>query len=106
MSEGTIDVLLYIAYGLLGLGVVSIVLFVIKHMIANPRRMLRSLIGLGLLAVVFGVAYATASGEPVAGIEVSETVLRFIEALLRVTYVAFLGGIGLLIVSEIVNLVR
>ncbi len=106
MNEGTIDLLLYIAYGLLGLGIFAIMLFMIKQVISSPRQMIRSLIGLGVLVVVFLIAYATAEGTPVSGIETSETVLRIIEALLRVTYVAFIGGVALLIISELVNWVR
>ncbi len=106
MSENLVDTLLYVAYGLVGLGVLSIILFLLKNVLSSPKQALRSLVGVGILVVLFGIFYGMSDGSPVPGIDVSAEVLRFIEGMLRLTYVAFVVGIGLLVLSELYNLVR
>ncbi len=106
MSENFVDILLYVAYGLLGLGVALIILFLLKSLIGNPRQALRSLIGVAILAALYGIFYSMADSTPLGNVEVSAEVLRFVGALLRMTYVAFGLAIGLMILSELYNLVR
>ena len=53
-----LDVGLYIFYVLLAIAVIAAVVFPIINAIKTPAALLKSLIGVGALLVLFGIAYA------------------------------------------------
>lgn len=57
-----VDYGLPITYGLLGLAVVGVVLFPLIQAIFNPRMLVKTLIGVGVLAVVYFVGMQMSSG--------------------------------------------
>ncbi len=67
---------IFLAYGLMAIGVIAILVFAITRMISNPAAAKNALIGLGGLVVVAGISYAVSSGEDAntvfAKLEVSE----------------------------------
>jgi hypothetical protein len=63
------DLLMYWMYALVVFGVAIVVLFVIIRFLAslktNPRRAMNGVIGIALIAALFGAAYSLASDEPI-----------------------------------------
>jgi hypothetical protein len=53
-----LDIGLYIFYALLAIAVIAAVVFPIINAIKTPAALLRSLMGVGALLILFGVAYA------------------------------------------------
>ncbi len=54
---------IFAAIGLVILGIIIVAVFGVAQMASNPKAALRGIIGVALLAGVFVVSYATASGE-------------------------------------------
>ncbi|MGE0077693.1 MAG: hypothetical protein AB7S48_07535 [Bacteroidales bacterium] len=53
------------AYILFGLAVVLALIFPIYYFIRNPKNALNTLLGIGLMAVVFGIGYALGDATPI-----------------------------------------
>lgn len=60
-----VDLMLQWAYVLLGASVVAAVLFPVFNIVQNPKGAVGSLVGLVVVAVVVGIAYALSGSEPV-----------------------------------------
>ena len=60
-----VDLLLNWLYVMLGLGVGAIVIMSIFSLAQNPKSAVQSLLGLVVLLVVIGIAWALSSGDPV-----------------------------------------
>ena len=63
------DLLMYWMYALVAAGIVFVILFVIAQFFAtlktNPRSAMNSVIGIVLIAAIFGGAYAFSSTDPI-----------------------------------------
>ncbi len=66
-AEGSkyVDIALKVAYVYMGLAIVVAVVFPVINFGKNPKGALNSLIGLGILAVLVGVAYGLSSDAPI-----------------------------------------
>ncbi|MBN8575337.1 MAG: hypothetical protein J0L66_00260 [Cytophagales bacterium] len=100
----SIDIGLYIIYVVFGVAVLSAVLLPLINAIKSPGALVKSLAGVGLLVVLFFVAYALSTGEvtPQAIAQgVTESSSKMISAGLVTFYIVFLiAAIGV-IFSEI-----
>ena len=63
VTEGVLDGYFYIAYIAFGISLVLAILFPIIQMISNPKAAVRSLIGIGIVIVLWFVASAFAGNE-------------------------------------------
>lgn len=63
VQAAVIDPFMYIAYFAAGLASLLTVVFAVYFLITHPEKAKNSLIGIGALVVVFGIAYLLASGN-------------------------------------------
>lgn len=99
-----LDLGLYLFYALLLIAVAAALIFPVIHSIKEPAALLKSALGLGVIVVVFGIAYALADDSvnaKAAALGVTESSSKLIGAGLIMFYVALvLSGLAL-IYSEI-----
>lgn len=97
-----IDVMLYWAYVLIGLALVSwVVIGGILMAKDNPKSLLNVALGVVALVVVCLVAYLIASGSPIPGREDVQSDLKLTDTVLNLIYL--LGGLAVLaiVVGEV-----
>jgi hypothetical protein len=109
IERGT-DLGLYSSYVLMAIGILSAIAFPIANIIKHPETGVKVLIGLGLLLAVFGLGYALSSNEVTfvyekAGVN-SPGASKRIGASLNMMYIMFVGVIGVVIFTEIRNLLK
>ena len=93
------DILLYWAYAMLLLTLISVIVFgAIISFKNNPKSVLKLLIGLVAVAAICFVAYLLAPGKPAVGIldadQPAHTTLVLTDTLLNLTY--FIGALAIL----------
>lgn len=54
---------LYASIGLTILGIVAMILFAVFHLASDPKGAIKGIAGMAVLAIIFGIAYATAKPE-------------------------------------------
>jgi hypothetical protein len=98
-----LDVGLYITYGLLAIAVITAIVFPIVNAIKTPALLLRSLVGIGALLVLFGIAYALSSSElsQRSAAMVTSGTARLISAGLILFYITLVGAVLAVIYSEV-----
>ena len=105
-NEG-VGLILSWTYILLGLAILSAIIFPLINLVKNPKAAVRSLIGLGVVIVVVGIALALSSTEPVTlpGNKVFDdpTGLLVTDAGLYTAYVALIAAILVTIFGGIRN---
>ncbi|MFI3331246.1 MAG: hypothetical protein R3Y38_05530 [Rikenellaceae bacterium] len=105
-----VDAMLFWAYILLGLTVAVVVIAPIVNLISNPKGAVGSLIGVAIVALVFGVAYALASDAPVVnsagGFFENPTELKLSDMGLYATYFVLASTILVVIGGEIRNTLK
>lgn len=106
-----VDVVLYWAYALVGIAVVSAVLVsVVINALNNPKSLIRLGIVLLAAAVVIGGAYLLAPGSPAVGLVSAELpsagTLKLTDTILNLTYLACGVAVLSVVVGEIVALFR
>ena len=90
-----IDVMLYLAYILIGIAVVAwVIIGGIVMAKDNPKSLLSVALGVVALVVVCLVAYFIASGEPIPGREDATSALKLTDTVLNLIYL--LGGLAIL----------
>jgi hypothetical protein len=103
-----LDVGLYVFYALLAIAVIAAVVFPIINAIKTPGALLKSLIGVGALLVLFGIAYALSSSELSTkdAAVVTPTAARLISAGLIMFYITLVLSILAVVYSEITKALR
>jgi hypothetical protein len=104
-----LDLGLYAFYALLGIAVVAAIVFPILNAIKSPKALIKSLISLGAVLVLFGVAYALSSSEVSpknASLGIDGTNSKLIGAGLIMFYISLGLAALALLYSEISKAVR
>lgn len=98
------------AYIALGLCLLLALLFPIINIIAQPKKLIRTLIGVIVLVIVGVIAYALSKNELSAfklmEYNISESFSRQIGAAIIVTYIIALGSVVAVFYAEISNLFK
>lgn len=63
MNDSLINIGIIITYILIGITVLSILVFSVSNIVKNPGAAKSALIGLGGLAVIFGITYLLSTGS-------------------------------------------
>ena len=64
MEEGNIvDLMIYVAYALLGLAVVAAIVMPLIKSISDPKSLLGGLVGIVILLAIYGIAYTISQGD-------------------------------------------
>lgn len=91
-NDASINALLRWAYVMVGLGIgIAILLGLAIAIINNPKSLVKMLIYLAGCAIVVGIAYALASGNPAmgyVGIQPAEGTLKMTDTILNLAYFA------------------
>ncbi|MFA6770520.1 MAG: hypothetical protein WCR71_05040 [Bacteroidales bacterium] len=108
-NMGMLDTYLYYAYILFGLGIVLAIVLPLISMIQNPKSIKKMIFGIVLAAVVIGISYLAASGDPVPvnttteptalTFKITDTGLILVYILLSVSFISIVAG-------SLVNMVR
>jgi len=104
MESGLINIGLMVTYALIGIAVISVIVLPLIKAMDNPKTLVGSAIGLGVLLVVFGIAYAI-SGNEVLPRYISQGVgsgiSKFVGGLLTTMYLLFGAAIIGIIYTEV-----
>ena len=110
-DNGTVDPLLYWAYIVLGIALVSVIcvgLYVTAT--TNPKGLVKIGIAVVAAAVLFGVCYLLASGAPAIGYSgptpPTATELKMTDTILNLAYLVGGAAILSIIVSEVIMTIR
>jgi len=97
-------------YLLFAIATITAIVFPILNMIQNPTGAKNVLIGIGLTALVFGIAYAFSSGEEfftVNGVKLADaTASRYSEAALIAFYIMGTTAILAVVYAEVSKLFK
>jgi len=97
----------YNAYVAFFVAAISAVLFPIVYMIMNPKNAVRALVGVGILLVIAGIAYAMADGSTTGAVyekyQISSAQSKNVGMGLYLTYILGFLTIGTLLYSEVVK---
>jgi hypothetical protein len=99
-----LDVGLYILYVLLFIAVASAIIFPLINSISNPSGLLKSGIGVIVMLVLFGIAYAVSDSSlsrSAIAAGLSESTVKMIGAGLIMFYIVLILAVLALIYSEI-----
>ena len=104
MESGLINIALIVTYVLIGIAVVAVVVLPLIKAIDNPKTLVGTAIGLGVLVVLFGLSYAI-SGDEVLPRYVSQGVgagiSKFVGGLLTTMYLLFGAAIIGILYTEV-----
>lgn len=94
----SIDIALYLSYGLTILAAIAAIVFPIVNSIGEPKTLIKSGIGLGVLIVIFGISWGL-SGSDFSAVQASEYGMdaglsKFVGGLLTMMYL--LTGIAII----------
>ena len=96
MEQDFVDIVMIIAYALLGVAVIAVIVLPIINAISNPRSLVTGAIGLAFILIVFGIGYSVAGAEVTAiyskfGIDAGLS--KYVGGIISTTYI--LVGIAL-----------
>jgi hypothetical protein len=101
-----IDIILYVSYGLIAIGVVVALLMPLINSLDNPRSLLKTAVGIVAVVILFVIAYAIADNEVLpryaaAPFNLTPALSQLVGGILITVY--FLFGLAILgiIVTEI-----
>ncbi|WP_298064508.1 hypothetical protein [uncultured Rikenella sp.] len=102
---GKVDLMLGWSFAMILLTIALTIIMPLVAVFQNPKSATRSLIGLGVIVVVFLVSYALASDEPIklASGKVMDNSfeLKFSDTALYATYIAFAGVVLSILYGEL-----
>ena len=101
-----VEIILNWAYVLVGIAILSVIVFPLINLAQNPKAAMRSLIGLGVMILVIGVSYAMSSDAPIVTSVAtydSPFELKFTDTGLYTAYFALAAALVITVVGEIRN---
>lgn len=104
-----VEYMLQWTYIMIGLSLFFVIVLPIMNIGKNPKGALRSLVGVVLAAVVFGIAYSMADATPIqAATEVYDdpALLKLSDTGLFVTYFACGAAIASIVLTEVYKLFK
>lgn len=110
LVTGGLDFMFVFSFVLIVITIIASIVMPLVGIAQNPKSAVRSLIGLGIIVVVFLVSYLLSSDEPIAlasGKMLDEPVsLKFSDMALYSTYIAFAAVILSIVVTEVYKLFK
>lgn len=109
-ENATLNLMLGWAFAMILLTIALTIIMPLVAVFQNPKSATRSLIGLGVIVVVFLVSYALASDEPITlanGDVMDEPFdLKFSDMALYATYIAFAGVVLSILYGEVYKVIK
>lgn len=110
LQDSLVTPFIYITYATLAIILVSVVVFVLKNILTNPKTFKNALIGIVIFLAVVGISFGIASGEetPIGddGEVLSATAVRWVEAGLYVFYILAVLAVGAMVFSGVRKLAK
>jgi hypothetical protein len=103
------NVLLYFAYILFLAALIAAIAFPLMNVLSNPKGLKKGLISIGVVVVVFGLAFLMSSGKPIDAVvnpAPSVMTLKITDTGLIVTYILAAVSILAIVGGGIINMVR
>ncbi len=94
------------AFILLGLAALAAILLPLINSFSNPRSLLKSGIGIVVLAVIFIIGWSMSTGEMNATFDVTESTSKIIGGALSTMYILFILALVGIVFSEINKIVQ
>lgn len=104
MESGLINVALMITYVLIGIALVAVIVLPLIKAIDDPKTLVGTAIGLGVLVVIFGISYAIAGDEVLPRYvtqNVGPGISKFVGGLLTTMYLLFGAAIVGILYTEV-----
>lgn len=105
-NETLIDIGMYVTYGLVGLAVLTSVIFPVLFFVQDFRKAKRVLIGLAVLLVVVFFSYSISSNEAYEAMNVGPNVSQWVGAGITTTMILIGLGFLLAIFTEVYKFFR
>jgi len=104
MEQDFVDIMIIVAYALLGLAALAAIILPLINAIGNPRSLITGAIGLVVILVVFGIGYSVAGSEVTAtyskfGIDAGMS--KYIGGIISTTYMLLVIAIIGIVFTEI-----
>jgi hypothetical protein len=104
MEQDFVDIMIVVAYALLGLAALAAIILPLINAIGNPRSMITGAIGLAVILVIFGIGYSVAGSEVTAtyskfGIDAGMS--KYIGGVISTTYILIAVAIVGIVFTEI-----
>ncbi len=103
------NVLLYFAYILFLAALIAAIAFPMMNVLDNPKGLKKGLLSIGVVVVVFGLAFLMSSGKPIDAVvdpAPSVMTLKITDTGLIVTYILAAVSIIAIVGGGIINMVR
>ena len=104
MESGIINFALIFAYILVGIAVICVIVLPLFKAIDDPKTLVGTAIGLGILFVLFGISYAVSSDEVLPRyitFDVGSGISKFIGGLLTTMYLLLGAGVVGIVYTEV-----
>lgn len=108
-QDAMLDSFLYFAYILVGIALLAAFILPMYNLLNNPKGLKEMLLFFLLAAVLIGVSYALASGDPLVvkiDVEASKNVLKLTDAGLILTYILSALAFLSILLGGVVKMVR
>jgi NADH:ubiquinone oxidoreductase subunit 6 (subunit J) len=107
----TYDILLYVSYLLIAIGLVVAIIMPLINSMDNPRSLLKTVVGIIGIVILFFIAYSISSNEVLPKFEADPFYLtpassQVVGGILITTYFLFLFAIIGIVFTEINKIVR
>lgn len=104
MEQDFVDIMIIVAYALLGLAALAAIILPLINAIGNPRSLITGAIGLVVILIVFGIGYSVAGSEVTAtyskfGIDAGMS--KYIGGIISTTYMLLVIAIIGIVFTEI-----
>ncbi len=102
--DGVINIGLYLTYILIGIAVIAVVVLPLIKALDNPKTLVSTAIGLGVLLVVFFISYFISGNEVLTTYtaqNVGAGISKFVGGLLITMYLLFAAAIVSIIYTEV-----
>lgn len=109
MESLLINIGLYFTYLLIGIAVVAVIVLPLIKALDDPKVLIGTAIGLGVLLVLFGISYAMAGNEVLPKYEewgVGSGISKFVGGLLTTMYLLFGVAIVGIIYTEVSKVLK
>ncbi len=103
-----LDIGLYISYLLLAVSILGMIVFPIINGIKEPKALLRSLAGIGIILVLFGIAYALSNDDlsQRSAAMVTAGQAKLVSAGLILFYITLVGSVLAVVYSEVTKALK
>lgn len=104
MEQDFVDIMIIVAYALLGLAALAAIILPLINAIGNPKTILKGALGVVFILVIFGIGYSVSGAEVTAtyskfGIDAGMS--KYIGGIIATTYILLVVAVVGIVFTEI-----